>query len=383
MVQTVAQSDCCTSRPATYYIDESGNTGDLTTAKIETYGKEQRMFTLAAVGCDLDQPFKDRFEALKAAHRIQSAEVKSRQGYERPQFVSDLLDLLDERGSPIFIEAVDKHYFVIANIIDRIVVPYVGACDVQPSALWMKGVMADHMAIHGPPELAQAFISCCQSRDYVEVRDFYKQIIRWAQSCRLPTEGVADAFVRFTRDSLKDFRKLPKARAVERALPISDTSPKGKLLWVLPNLTSFTHIYARINRFLAKQVSGVTLFHDEQLQFGDILRQNKMVMEAFTKEDVIPAFKTANFEFSASAKLEFMRSHDCIGIQIADVLAGFVARYIQDAVWGRMAMDPGRMSIFSRLVTAGVRERGTGVNIVAPESLVRFLGIAPRANYSS
>lgn len=382
MDQTAAQSDWSTSRPATYYIDESGNTGDLTTAKIETYGKEQRMFTLAAVGCDLNQPFKDRFEALKAAHRIQSAEVKSKQAYERPQFVSALLDMLDERGCPIFIEAVDKHYFVIANIMDRIVVPYVGVCDVQPRTLWMKGVMADHMAIHGPPELAQAFIACCQSRDYVEVRDFYKQIIRWAQTCRLPTEGVADAFVRFTRDSLKDFRKLPKARAVERALPIPDTSPKGKLLWVLPNLTSFTHIYARINRFLEKQVSGVTLFHDEQLQFGDILLQNKMVMEAFTNEDVITALKTADFEFCASAQLEFLSSHESIGIQIADVLAGFVARYIQDAVWGEIAMDASRMSIFSRLVTAGARERGTGVNIVAPESLVRLLGITPRANYS-
>ncbi|MFD2783101.1 DUF3800 domain-containing protein [Novosphingobium pokkalii] len=370
------------SRPVTYYIDESGNTGDLITARVETYGKEQRMFTLAAVGCDLDQPFKDRFDALKAAHRIQSAEVKSRQAYDRPHFVSGLLDLLEERGCPIFIEAVDKHYFVIANIMDRIVVPYVGACDVQPRTLWMKGVMADHMAIYGPPELAQAFIACCQSRDYVEVRDFYKQVIRWAQSCRLPTEGVADAFVRFTRDSLKDFRKLPKARAVERALPIPDTSQKGKLLWVLPNLTSFTHIYARINRFLEKQVSDVTLFHDEQLQFGDILLHNKMVMEAFNDKDVIPPLKTADFQFSASAKLEFLRSHDSIGIQIADVLAGFVARYIQDAVWGGMAMDAGRMSIFSRLVTAGVREQGTGVNIVAPKSLVRLLGIAPRANYS-
>lgn len=107
-------------------------------------------------------------------------------------------------------------------------------------------------------------------------------------------------------------------------------------------------------------MSGVTLFHGEQQQFGDILRQNKMVMEAFTNEDVIPALKTADFEFSASAKLEFMRSHDCIGIQIADVFAGFVARYIQGAVWGGVAVDPGRMSIFSRLVTAGVRDRGTG-----------------------
>lgn len=382
MEQTAAQSDCSTSRPATYYIDESGNTGDLTTAGIESYGKEQRMFTLAAVGCDLDQPFKDRFEAFKTSHRIQSPEVKSRQAYDRPQFVSGLLDLLEERGCPIFIEAVDKHYFVIANLMDPIVVPYVGACDVQPRMLWMKGVMADHMAIYGPPELAQAFIACCQSRDYVAVRDFYKLIISWAQTSRLPTEGVADAFVRFTRDSLKDFRKLLKARAVERALPIPDTSPKGKLLWVLPNLTSFTHIYARINRFLKKQVSGVTLFHDEQLQFGDILLQNKMMMEAFTDKDVIPPLKTADFQFSASAKLEFLRSHESIGIQIADVLAGFIARYIQDAVWGGVAMDADRMSIFSRLVTAGVRERGTGVNIVAPESLVRLLGITPRTNYS-
>lgn len=381
MKETEASFDVIYPAPVAYYFDESGNTGDLTKARRETYGREQRIFTLAAVGCEIDEPFKEEFEALKAGHRFQGPEVKSKQAYARPQFVSGLLDMLAARDCPIFIEAVDKHYFVIANIMDRIVLPYVGACDVQPRTLWMKGVMADHMAIYGPPELAQAFVACCQSRDYVEVRDFYKQIIRWAQTSRLPTEGVAEAFVRFTRDSLKDFRKLPKAKAVERALPIPDTTTKGKLLWVLPNLTSFTHIYARINRFLKKQVSGVTLFHDEQLQFGDILRQNKMVMEAFTNDDVIPSFRTADFEFSACAKLEFLHSHDSIGIQIADVLAGFVARYIQDAVWGGTVMDAERMAIFNRLLTTGERGRGTGVNIVAPDNLLRFLGIAPRANY--
>lgn len=381
MNQTEALSDRGPSTPVTYYIDESGNTGDLATTKPETYGAEQRMFTLAAVGCHLDELFKERFEALKATHRIRSPEVKSKQAYDRPQFISGLLDMLKERGCPIFIEAVDKHYFIIANIMDRIVLPYVGNCDVEPRTLFVKGVMADHMAIFGPPELAHSFIKCCQSRNYVEVRDFYKQIIRWAQTSRLPTEGVAEAFVRFTRESLKNFRTLPKARAVERALPIPDTSPKGKLLWVLPNLTSFTHIYARINSFREKQMSGVTLFHDEQLQFGDVLLQNKIVMEVFTDEIVLPPLKSADFVFSASAKLEFLRSHDSIGIQIADVLAGFVARHIQHAVWGGAATNAERMAIFERLVGCGDRERGTGVNIVAPESLVRLLGIIPRANY--
>lgn len=381
MKKSEALSDRALCAPVTYYIDESGNTGDLTTVKPETYFAEQRMFTLAAVGCDLDELFKERFDALKATHRIQSPEVKSKQAYERPQFVSGLLDMLEERGCPIFIEAVDKHYFIIANIMDRIVLPYVGKSDVQPCTLFIKGAMADHMAIFGPPELAHSFIKCCQSRDYVEVRDFYKQIIRWAQTSRLPTEGVAEAFVRFTRDSLKEFRTLPKARAVERALPIPDTSPRGKFLWVLPNLTSFTHIYARINSFREKQMAGVTLFHDEQLQLEDVLLHNKILMEAFTDEIVIPPLKSADFVFSSSAKLEFLRSHNSIGIQIADVLAGFVARYIQDAVWGGGATNAERIAIFGRMLSSGDRERGTGVNIVAPENLVRLLGIIPRANY--
>ena len=274
MGQAAAPSDGTVSAPMSFYIDESGNTGDLTTVKSESYFKEQRMFTLAAVGCDLNESFKERFQALKSANRIRSPEVKSKQAYNRPQFINGLINLLDLYGCPVFIEAVDKHYFVIANIMDRIVLPYVGECDLRPQTLRLKGVMADHMAIYGPPELAHAFIACCHSRDHTAVREFYKQIIRWAQASRALPSYVADAFVRFTRDSLKDYRKLPKVKAVEQALPIPDASPNGKLLWVLPNLTSFTHIYARINLFVGRQVSGVTLFHDEQLQFGEILRQN-------------------------------------------------------------------------------------------------------------
>lgn len=68
MGQTEASTDRAHSVPVAYYIDESGNTGDLTTAGIETYGFEQRMFTLAAVGCDLDDAFMERFKVLRTAH---------------------------------------------------------------------------------------------------------------------------------------------------------------------------------------------------------------------------------------------------------------------------------------------------------------------------
>lgn len=366
--------------PSDYYIDESGNTGDLSSVKIDTYFTEQRMFALAAVGVTLDDEFTKQFGALKVAHHIQAPEVKSKQAYDRPRFILAMLDLLACRSCPIFIEIVDKHYFVVINMIERMVAPYVGKCDTRPDALWMKGVMADHMALYAPPELTHAFAACCQSRDHTQIRDLYKRIIAWAEGDRASLE-IGGGISRFTRDSLKDFRKLPKARAVERALPVPDANPGGKLLWVLPNMTSFTHLYARINRYTSKEVSAVTLFHDEQLQFGDILQHAKIQTEKFAELDLSLSMKTADFDFSQAAELRFLRSHDSIGIQIADVLAGFIARYVQDAVWGGIAMHADKIAIFDRLVALGDQSRGTGVNFVAPGNLVRFLGVAPQPNY--
>ncbi|GAA0443925.1 MULTISPECIES: DUF3800 domain-containing protein [Sphingomonas] len=366
--------------PSQYYIDESGNTGDLSAVKIEAYFIEQRMFALAAFGSALDDDFTVQFGALKATHRLQGPEVKSKQAYERPRFILDLLDLLEAHHCPIFIEIVDKHYFVVMNIIERMVVPYVGECDTGRGALWMKGVMADHIALYAPPSLTHAFAACCQSRDHSEILDLYKRIIKWAEADTASPE-IAEGIVCFTGDSLKDFRKLPKAKAVERALPVPDANPAGKLLWVLPNMTSFTHIYARINRYARKQVSGVTLFHDEQLQFGDILQYAKTQTERFAELDVNLPMKTADFDFSQAAELHFLQSHKSIGIQIADVLAGFIARYVQEAVWGGTTMHVDKVAIFDRLVAKGDRSRGTGINFVAPDSLVRFLGVAPQPNY--
>ncbi|WP_443024452.1 DUF3800 domain-containing protein [Sphingomonas sp. Ant H11] len=83
----------------------------------------------------------------------------------------------------------------------------------------------------------------------------------------------------------------------------------------------------------------------------------------------------------AGGDLQFQRSHDSIGIQVADVLAGFIARYVQDAVWGGAPMHPDKVAIFRRLVATGDRSLGSGVNFVAPDNMIRFLGIEPRSNF--
>jgi len=364
-----------------FYIDESGNTGDLSKVKIDSYFSEQRMFALAALGRDIDQNFNDAVLSLKKKHRIQAPEIKSTAVYNKPRFILDLLTLIEECQTPIFIELIDKHYFVVANIVEMMIVPHVGVYDLKPETMKMKSIMAEFLALYAPPQLAQSFAECCQSRDHGKIKELYGVIIQWAQECPVLPANVAHAFDLFTRDSLSDFSKMSEAEAVDYALPVPDSNPAGNLLWILPNLTSFTNIYARINHYARKQISDVTLFHDEQLQFGEILKYNKQVTENLMKSGMELPFKTSDFEFNQAANLKFLRSHDSIGIQVADVLAGFVTRYVQDFVWGKETMHSDKIAVFKRLIENGNKKQGTGINFVVPDSMTRFLGVEPIPNY--
>lgn len=202
--------------------------------------------------------------------------------------------------------------------------------------------------------------------------------MQWAGRVNTAPIEVGNGIARFAQDSWSDYRELPRDEAVERALPIPDTSTSGKMIWVLPNLSSFTHIYARINLFKDWRLAGVRLFHDEQLQFGDILLHNKALAEGLGFDGFRLPLKTSDFEFSEKANLIFLKSHESLGIQIADILTGYMARYVQDAVWSGKLMRQDKTEIFGRLVTMGIPASSTGVSIVAPDSLVRFLGIPPR-----
>jgi hypothetical protein len=44
-------------------------------------------------------------------------------------------------------------------------------------------------------------------------------------------------------------------------------------------------------------------------------------------------------------------------------------------------MHPEKVTIFERLMSMGNRISGTGMNFVAPDNLVRFLGADPRPNF--
>jgi hypothetical protein len=96
---------------------------------------------------------------------------------------------------------------------------------------------------------------------------------------------------------------------------------------MLPNLSSLTNLYARLNLFHKRKLAGITLVHDQQLQLDEILRQAMEAAERMQEDAFTPH---SDYRFTETANLEFSASNRNVGIQCADVLAGTVMRYFRD-----------------------------------------------------
>jgi hypothetical protein len=62
---------------STYYVDESGNTGDLVRSGGDVGFDSQPVFVLACVGCDDTEALATEIERLKVLHQVQAPELKS------------------------------------------------------------------------------------------------------------------------------------------------------------------------------------------------------------------------------------------------------------------------------------------------------------------
>lgn len=148
-----------------------------------------------------------------------------------------------------------------------------------------------------------------------------------------------------------------------------DTGKRDKTYWLLPNYSSLTHLYARINRFQRGKLAHLTLIHDEQAQFDGILRAAKQAVEAFVDESghVHPG---ADYAFGETAELVFARSSASPGLMIADVIAGHVRRVLREQMAGR-EIDANAYAAFMEIWEAGDEARGIGLNLVLPTETVR------------
>lgn len=95
----------------TYYLDESGSSGDLVSAGESFDFARQPVFALACIGVHDMPDLENEINRLKARHRVQSEELKSTAVKYKPAFVTEMAAYLELKRLPVFIEVVDKRFF--------------------------------------------------------------------------------------------------------------------------------------------------------------------------------------------------------------------------------------------------------------------------------
>jgi len=361
-----------------YYIDESGNTGDLAKYDALLGFGDQSYFSLAAIGIPNIAQIEEALPALKRKHKVHAQELKSAALSDKPGFIVDVVRLICDHDLPYFIEIVDKKFFLCMGILTfQLLRPFAGSPE-GPMTAYVRNELAEFLYRNAPDEVFDAFVAACNTPGDATLRTEFQTLLNFSSSTQDET-GRAQAIQKSVTLVLDEYdtELRQNSDACRSFLPPPDNSKRGRPIWLLPNLASLMNIYARINRHEGGKLSDVAMIHDEQVHFDEILQSNKTIAESLGSQAANVHTPHSDFEFLESAPLSFARSGDSLGLQIADLLAGFCMRYARSLLKSADALPPEALECFRQLIRASRPDNGIGINQVMIAEHARQLTLTP------
>ncbi|MBX9253564.1 DUF3800 domain-containing protein [Desmonostoc muscorum CCALA 125] len=363
-----------------FYLDESGNTGDaIAKHGVEDSFAGQPSFALAGVGAFMENELEQIVQNLKRKHNVYLSELKaSRLFIKKPKFIQELVQTLVEKDYPLFIELMDKRYFIAVNIV----------------LFYLLHVLTVKYPLFQGYARDLAGLISEQLDDVV--------LIEFSEFCRFPSKEKLVQFTQlFRKEVLATFDKVPidsdllkqvtlivtngvleaeqnnelDEDIFERFLPPPDRNNKGEIIAMLPHTSAFTNMYARINRFVDDDMK-IRIIHDEQARIGEILKVHEDTLRTNQLTNILQKLtwwdKNVNYKFTGKSSLEFTKSNTSIGIQVADILAGFCTRYF-NKIKANQVEEVRCHHITIELLKSVYSGDGRGLNIVASDaSIERF-----------
>lgn len=354
-----------------YYIDESGHSGDLASSTGKNYDFEgQPYFTLAAVGITDLSVLDKSISALRLKHKIPEGELKSKGLQSKPKFVAETIELLISMKCPILVEIIDKRYFICIEIVNCILMPPLLGYDGSRQVWWMKNVLVDWLYDRIPNENLNQLVEACRNPSDHALMSVLGGLLRFSFSKPAKNEipEIAECLRQMVEETIKAYgeMRIKNQSAHLSFLPMPDINKRQRKVWMLPNLSSLTNLYARLNLLHKKKLNGIQLVHDQQSQFDEILVSAKLSAE---KQDGKAFTPYSDYNFIEKAGFEFVVSDRNVGIQCADILAGTVMRYFRDTSQGTAIAPPIR-AVMKVLLAGQELRTGFGINQVVPSRMV-------------
>ncbi|MCW2338157.1 hypothetical protein M2337_002390 [Sphingobium sp. B2D3A] len=259
------------------------------------------MFALAGVGIEDDAALIEELERLRSTHRCGIGELKSSGlGAKLPAFASNLTRWLIANRAAIFIELVEKRYFLAIHIVNHLLCGPYSLDEVDQPTRWQMAEL-----LHGPTfdKVLVGYLAACRSQSLADIKTLLDLMWSTLDESDEDVARSAQLLTMYARDNA-----MEADAEAEAFLPIADESVTGKKVWMLPNLQCLTNIYGRINQSRRYGLDGVTFVHDVQLQYGKVLEDAKGALETLAAQNAMPIVPFADYQLRGHATLGFATS---------------------------------------------------------------------------
>lgn len=356
-----------------FYIDESGNTGDLVVTEKDDNFSTQEYFTLACIGLN-DSSLSDLegfIKELKLKYRIQSPRLKfsKMKGIfgKKIGFILELLKFIEE-SCHILIEVVDKKYFLSTTIVNCLInPPYFQPNRDQGTEKFIHLELSQWVYDYITKEFLIKFTNISRNPSEEGLKELFDDLLALARDTEDP---LSDAVCLGIEESIDDFKliKVNKKKfdrdAYTYFLPLPDTNKRGQLIGVLPYISSFYNLHARLNHLFQRNLSEVSIVHDNQSYFDEILKYyHKSVVENTNEASV--TYDTADFIFLNSSSLQFQDDKESIGLQVADLFAGLLNKAIPHLIYEGEILTDAENAVLQRIMASLYYQQA--INFVLPK----------------
>jgi hypothetical protein len=369
----------------TVYLDESGNTGEVMVDATSIHSFHgQPYFVLGGFGV-LDSQ-SDELEKevlrLKQKYRIRSEELKSKTLYEsKPQFILELFEYLHASKHPLFIELMDKRYYLAVQLVQTLALtpPLHRALEKEGKQipLHLGRQFADYLHDTLPDEI---FLKLCSACSLSTKESFKELLLHFLAEMRQRTDPIADELYTLVGSNLMIYDTLSYQPNLPKEphkffLPLPDTLPSGNSISLLPHTHAFLNVIGRTELFKSKEnIDELAFVHDEIRGYQDIFAENFEKMKGLPAPDFIAEYLHHKVKLSIpqDVTLTFTPSPESTFVQVADIIAGFTMRS-WSAISKNETLPDEYVDIHKKLSTWSTHLSVVGLNfVVSTQQLLLF-----------
>lgn len=354
-----------------YFIDESGNSGDIATLQATNDFAGQPIFTLSCIGIENKDTLDDFAKRLISKHKIQADELKSVNICKSKRYiVPEIIEFIISNKGKLLIEVVDKKYQLCAELMNYyILTPYLENVEEYTDVnIQFNRFICDTLYSKISEEQLNDFIFACQTveNESLEYVDKCFENVKNISKLHIEISSLLLSFIDDAKEVFDDFKKrYGIVIAKKKFTPLPDISGDKKYS-ILPNVTSLANIYARINKIEGAE-GEFEIYHDEQKEFNFPLEDIISTTDELSSESSLST-PIADFNIQQNKKIEFKKSHDDFGVQLADVIAGAFMRHVLSVRNGDTVYS--EFVEAYKMVVENPDELSIGANFVAPTELL-------------